>query len=94
MREENNELNLSLVAADINGCLTYWNVNDGKVISSAQEGSKSVVGRYLVLLRSKSVHEINFLFSSHGMGSQDEQRRPFIPRCFAFSLQSGYMEHG
>ncbi|KAK7571105.1 hypothetical protein V9T40_014709 [Parthenolecanium corni] len=56
LREENNDLNLSLVAADINGCLTYWNVNDGKLISSAQEGNKSVVAMEWVPRTNKDDH--------------------------------------
>lgn len=97
MREENNDLNLSLVAADINGCLTYWNVNDGKVISSVQEGSKSVVGSSIsnsqvILLISLLV--IVLFVCSYRMGAQDEQRRSFIPRCSAFSLQPCHMEYG
>ena len=45
MREENDALNLSLVAADVSGCLVYWDVKEARVISSVQEGSKAVQGK-------------------------------------------------
>ncbi len=44
LREENDELNLSLVSADSAGFLVYWNVKDAKIISSVQEGNKPVAG--------------------------------------------------
>lgn len=49
MREENDELNLSLVSADINGCLVYWNVAESKIISSVQEGNKPVLGERIIV---------------------------------------------
>lgn len=56
IREENDNLNLSLVTADVAGCLVYWNIKEAKVISSVQEGSKPVLAIEWVPRTNKDDH--------------------------------------
>lgn len=44
IREDDDALNLSLVSADVTGCIGFWNVKEAKVVSFVQEGNKPVLG--------------------------------------------------